>query len=1366
MTRKLFLSAILILSLLGLPAAASTWVPLNGAQVQESAPAVQLQRSDYTSVQFKVDIRGFSFETIQTKGGAFATLRLGEEGYATQIGSPRLPVLRELIEIPFGAQVSLTFGPLVMRQATLAEFGLTDRIMPVQPPVEKMPGALEAAPFVLDETAYNRPGYMIGQFARIVEEGQMRDHRYVLVEIYPFDYSPADGRLQIISSIEINLNFSGADVGLTRQIKTRYGDQYFDAQARRTFLNPGFMAEDLVPLPLGLLVITNNHYAALPTMTDLVTWKKNKGFHVTVATTEQIGTSTAAIKAYIQNAYNTWPIPPDFVVLVGDVNVIPNWVGSGSGSPATDLYYGTLAGGDIFADVGLGRLSPSTDANLALMINKTLNYEQAVWSFSTWIKKATFMASNDNYSISEGTHNFVISNYLDPELYASFKLYCHTYGATTQQVSDNLNAGRSLGIYSGHGDVTLWADGPPFNQSNVNALTNTVYPFICSHACLTGQFTAGECFGETWLRTQHGTFAFWGSSVTSYWDEDDILEKGMFEGFYNEQSPQQDQDLTWIGGMTDYGKHYLYDHYGGGGSTLRYFEMYNILGDPSVDLWTDVPQNLTVSFPGAVLIGQPTVTVNVSGYPHWAMVNIYSSAEDMMFTQYVGAGGVTTFNLGGGFTLPGTLHVWVTGHDCMPYHGTAQIIPPSGPYVIYNSCQINDATIGNNNGQWDFAETTDLNLGVKNVGIAAANNVSATISENDPLVTVLDSTTVYGTVNAGDSVVVPAGFRVQAAGNTPDQHSALFSLTATASNGGPWTSSFNLVINAPVLTQETLVIQDPAPGNNNGALDPGESTTFLLTMINAGHSAAQNVAVTMTSNNAQVTIAGNPGGFGNMIVGATATDSWTVVAGSGINPGTIVRFTLNVTATGGYSHSEDFELIVGDVRNSPTGPDSYGYRAWDNMDGGEAHPYTWIEVNPSQGGPGTPIAFTQDDQTVPLELPFIFRYYGQNFMQISICTNGWIAMGVTTNSDYSNSGIPNGDGPPNMIAAYWHDLSPQLGGRVVYYYDPTQHYLVVEFDSVRHYSPASSRETFEIVLYDPAYYPTSTGDGEILVQYKLVTDGNVGTIGIENQAQTVGVQYGFNNTWDVHAWPTQAGRTITYSTNVSGPPPAVDVTLDPINPPIVIPASGGSFSYNATMANNGSSPASFSAWIMQYTPGGTWQGPMLGPVSLTLPAGVTVTRLRNQNVPGSASPGVYTYRGYVGIYSNTKWDSSSFTYTKSTTGAGPVMGNWDNWGESFAPYENVTTVTNGVASSSRLEQNSPNPFNPTTAIRYQLTALSHVSLRVYDTAGRLVTTLIEGMQETGTHQVTFDGSRLSSGLYFVRLQAGDFSAVQKMMLIK
>jgi hypothetical protein len=79
---------------------------------------------------------------------------------------------------------------------------------------------------------------------------------------------------------------------------------------------------------------------------------------------------------------------------------------------------------------------------------------------------------------------------------------------------------------------------------------------------------------------------------------------------------------------------------------------------------------------------------------------------------------------------------------------------------------------------------------------------------------------------------------------------------------------------------------------------------------------------------------------------------------------------------------------------------------------------------------------------------------------------------------------------------------------------------------------------------------------------------------------------------------------------------------------------------------------------------------------------------------------------------------------------------------------------------------SPNPFNPTTTLRFSLPEASHVTLAVFDVTGRQVAQLVNGMQDAGQHSVTFDGSNLASGVYLYRLTAGLNTATGKMVLLK
>jgi hypothetical protein len=144
-----------------------------------------------------------------------------------------------------------------------------------------------------------------------------------------------------------------------------------------------------------------------------------------------------------------------------------------------------------------------------------------------------------------------------------------------------------------------------------------------------------------------------------------------------------------------------------------------------------------------------------------------------------------------------------------------------------------------------------------------------------------------------------------------------------------------------------------------------------------------------------------------------------------------------------------------------------------------------------------------------------------------------------------------------------------------------------------------------------------------------------------------------------------------------------------------------------------------------------------------------------------------TTTGYwtSGIYKTELLKGNVYLNVHSSTAAG---------GEIRANLKLGTGIATSVASKISsavperfiLEQNYPNPFNPSTVISYQLPAANHISLKIYDLIGREVATLVNEVKEAGYYSATFNASKLSSGIYFSRLQSGDKVQMKKMMLIK
>jgi hypothetical protein len=92
----------------------------------------------------------------------------------------------------------------------------------------------------------------------------------------------------------------------------------------------------------------------------------------------------------------------------------------------------------------------------------------------------------------------------------------------------------------------------------------------------------------------------------------------------------------------------------------------------------------------------------------------------------------------------------------------------------------------------------------------------------------------------------------------------------------------------------------------------------------------------------------------------------------------------------------------------------------------------------------------------------------------------------------------------------------------------------------------------------------------------------------------------------------------------------------------------------------------------------------------------------------------------------------------------------------------VKTVPGAFA----LDQNFPNPFNPSTTIRYDLPTRAHVTLSIYNTLGQQVATLVNESEEAGYHDMRFDASGLASGVYFYRIRAGEYAGTKKLVVLR
>lgn len=559
----------MLLSLLALPLLAqakSFQYPGAGAPGQAQVSVVQDQN------RLTLDFSGFDFDSLNTKGGLFEQISMANAGVFADLGMPNLPVIRRTILVN---SENVTLDVLNVESAFVSakEAGLLAPVMPVQAPVEKIAGAFERAPFHINQKIYNQSQFFPATFARISSVGSERGQKLAQVEIMPLRYNAATGEIEYLKHIAIEVN------GVP------------GTQSKDIVVAPG----DGDPANEKILVIVGRGFESNPKVTELIASKQARGFEVVTSNMSAIGTTAVQVREHIRALYTSSAgsaRPLTYVLLVGDVETLPVY---NAGQHVTDNFYAAVDKADYnsdrtYPDLAVGRLSVKNATELEVVVNKILRYEAGNFANRDWIKKMAFLATDDRYTVAEGSHNYVINTYTAPLGYTGLfpannsaggdKIYAITNRAGNREVMQAVNDGRVVFSYSGHGATTFW-DAPRMTQRDVMSITAAeALPYAMSHACVSGSFAmgGGDSFGETWLKAPKGAIGFYGTTNSSYWDEDDILERTFFDGFFRD-------NLKSLGYLNINGMKGVRTQYGDTArNTIYYYEIYNLLGDPTVNL--------------------------------------------------------------------------------------------------------------------------------------------------------------------------------------------------------------------------------------------------------------------------------------------------------------------------------------------------------------------------------------------------------------------------------------------------------------------------------------------------------------------------------------------------------------------------------------------------------------------------------------------------------------------------------------------------------------------------------------------------------------------------------------------------------------
>ncbi|UCF71338.1 MAG: hypothetical protein JSW49_03400 [candidate division WOR-3 bacterium] len=422
------------------------------------------------------------------------------------------------------------------------------------------------------------------------------------------------------------------------------------------------------------LIITDDlFYDAIQ---PLANWKHRMGLRTKVVKLSQIGSTTGAIKGYVDNAYDTWQIRPEFLLLVGSPGHIPFYVFSTY--CYSDNYY-TNMDFDIYNEILSGRLTVHTVTEAQTVVNKILLYEKTPdLTDSLWFINACLIANEEEWT-------YPPPYWSDDSIYWSDVLHAKAYmlangyntidtlskllGDNNNTVINRVNQGRAFVLYRGCA-FNQWAW--PFEVDASQIQNGAKLPIVLSITCGTLGTGYTPAIVERWFTTgtptlPRGGAGYFATTTSGY----DIahLRSAVCKGFFDALFGQGKQTF---GEACEGGRTNVYNMY----NSSDEYRGFTTVGDPSMMIWTAVPKPLEVHHDSALSVEDESLVVSVLCQDVPLESALVCVVLDTVVYDYghTGSDGEIVFNFDE--LIPGNMHITVTARNKIPFLDSITVGPP------------------------------------------------------------------------------------------------------------------------------------------------------------------------------------------------------------------------------------------------------------------------------------------------------------------------------------------------------------------------------------------------------------------------------------------------------------------------------------------------------------------------------------------------------------------------------------------------------------------------------------------------------------------------------------------------------------------
>jgi len=924
-----------------------------------------LKAQNRAGVTVNYSVEEFTMTPASINGRSMTNIELPGYWLPNDEGAPNLPGGGRYIAIPNGATPIMNI--LAMRKEVYHNIELA--------PAPRIPWDNEQGPldYNMNPQIYLRNEFYPASPVALSEVTEIRGIDVVVLGITPFQYNPITKELIVYRDLEVEVSFEGGDGQYGEE---RLRSRFWDPIITDAVLNfQAIPAVDYSQRAISnrssdgceYLIIVPDGAEFMQYAQQIKSFRIKQGILTEIRTLTEIGGNNAAtIESFINNAYNNWDPAPAAILFMADYGTNQS---TNITAPIWDSY---CASDNIYVDVNnddlpdmvSARMTANNAAQLETFVTKFMNYETNPptnpdfydhpitalgWQTERWFQICSETVGGyfknvhgkDPVRINEiyggnpnsdpwstATNTSTVLGVFGPSglgyIPATPQELGGWAGGNATQINNAINSGAFILQHRDHGMETGWGE-PSYTNSNIDGLTNTDLSFIFSINCLTGKYNwNSECFTEKFHRYKYnnqnsGALGVIGASEVSYSFVNDTYVWGMFDNMWTDFMPQYGQIspieerglLPGFGNAA--GKHFLQQSswpYNTSNKVVTY-HLFHLHGDAFMTLYSEVPELLNIMHDGVILAGLNEFTINADEGS-----TICLTVGDNIIGLAEGTGSpvvltITPQNVGTEVVLT------VTKTNHYRHEEVIQVIPASGPYCIYGSHIVQD-TAANNNGRAEYNETILLNLAMRNVGMANAENVTVTIATTDPYVTLIDDTEEYNTIPAGQTVSVPYGFELYIHEDVPDQHLIYLDIEST-DGSNVWASLFMLNVSAPILKINSLTINDNTSGNGNGQLDPGEEVTMTINYTNVGHAIAYDVDIFLEGQSGFVEVMNPSQHFDYISFFGQYNKTFDVTVDDNAPEGIVVDFVNELSMGAFYMNKTYCEKISAIIEDFETG---------------------------------------------------------------------------------------------------------------------------------------------------------------------------------------------------------------------------------------------------------------------------------------------------------------------------------------------------------------------------------------------------------------------------------------------------------------